>query len=126
MIALLTVDIATATAATDVNRYVSMPDAGRWRVVGAKFAPAVALAAGDGTNRADITLATNDGAGGAFTVLATLTGNANAYAIGTTRSFTLATPIEVASGQQLRISKDAVGTGGVLEGAVSLILEKIA
>lgn len=125
MIVVLNCNFPAITSTTLEDLYIPVPMKGKWRIVGASWAPDTTLAAGDGTNNANVTLATNDGAAGSFTVASTLSGNGTAFTAGTTRHFVFTSQIEVSYGKQIRISKTVSGTGGTIAGLASIALEKI-
>lgn len=123
----LTLHIPTQTASTTDEWYVANPHKGVFRVKEIKFAPATAVAI-DATNVLTSTVTINDGAGGAFSSAVashtTLTGG-NALALGTTLDLTLTQVVDVQEGYQFKFAKTVGGTGAILDGTYSVLLEKI-
>ncbi len=119
----LTLDFPSTAAGTDDDFSVAVPGIGSFRVTAAYWSPDTAAAL-DGTNFATITLASNDGAAGAFTALGTLTTETVAMAKGTTRAITLTGDGRyVSQGDVLRLAKTEDGTGALIHGHLTIVLE---
>lgn len=129
MIALLSLHIPSTAADTEDEWYVALPGRGTWRILEAKFAPATAVAAND-TNYITITQSTNASAASTTwttigTITTQVTGGA-AMVIGTTRDITLSgAGLEIGEGQQIRVEKDDPGSGAILDGTFTWLLEKV-
>jgi hypothetical protein len=114
---------STATTTLE-QRYIAIPQ-GTWRLASAYFCPATTAAAGDGTNAAHVTLATSIDSGANFVVQDTLTGNGSAYTVGVPRAFDCAATPWLEGGDSIRIAKTVDGTGGTIDGSVTILLEKV-
>jgi hypothetical protein len=113
---------STATNTAE-QRYLAIPQ-GTWRIASAYFCPATTQAAGDGTNAAHVTLATSIDSGSNFVVQDTLSGNGTAYTVGVPRVFDVAATPWLEGGDSIRIAKTVDGTGGTIDGSVTILLEK--
>jgi len=114
----LCVDIATVAAATAEDRYVALPEgSGEWELVYAAYVPATTDAL-DASNYTTITLKNGSNA------LGTLSNETVAFTAGTLREFDVTgngQNAEFTGGtDDLNINKAETGTGGVLDGAISL------
>lgn len=130
MIALLCLHIPTTAADTTDEWYIPCPAEGTWRIKNAFFAPATAVAAND-TNYVQVDLTKNTLAAPttwvAFATAMTtqVTGGA-AMVIGTAREFTLAsTAREIVQGEIIKVAKTDPGTGAILDGTLTIELEKV-
>jgi hypothetical protein len=113
------------TSTTLETRSVRIPT-GTWRLVEAAFTPSTTAAAGDGSNNCNVTLSSADGAGGSPSLLSTLTGNAVAFTINVPRAFSISPAGTVLTGGQVLIlAKTVTGTGGTIDGDLSVVLEKV-
>lgn len=120
----LDINFPSTASTTLETRSVRVPT-GTWRVVEAHFTPSTTAAAGDGTNNANVTLSTADGEGGSATVQGTISGNGTAFTINEPRSFGVASGLTVTGGQVLIVAKTVTGTGGTIDGAAQVVLEKV-
>lgn len=127
-IAVITLHIPTTAADTTDEWYVASPLRGTWRLLEAKFAPATAVSV-DETNYVVATLSTNDGAAGSDVTIGSFATNAaggGALVLKTTRNITLSgAGLELTEGKQIKIAKTDPGTGAILDGTFTFLLEKV-
>jgi len=119
-----TLDIVTIAAGTAEDRYVTPPadDGGEWKLTYATYTPATTDAA-DASNYT--TIALKNGA----TTLGSLSNASTAFTAGTPRAFTLTggTSLEFTAGtDSLDVNKAETGTGGILDGAINLLWERVS
>jgi len=115
----LPVEIASVGSTTTEERLVCHGMAGQWLLADAYFMPATTLAA-DGTNYGSVGI--NNGAGG--TSLGTVTSASVAFTKGTARQFTL-TGALFGPSDAIEIDINKAGTGGAVDGTVTLIFTPV-
>ncbi len=131
----ITQHIPSTAAGTDDEWYITQPFPGKWRIVDILFAPATAVAIA-GTNFTTVTCTTNDGAAGAdSSSIGSFTTNTagTALALKTTLkassdwdvTLVQGTDLELVQGAQLKIAKADDGSGKILDGTYTVLLEKM-
>lgn len=118
----LAIDIATVGAGTAEQRYCVPPgDTGEWFLRGATFVPATAVSA-NATNYTTISLKNGS------TTLGTISTATTAFVLGTPRPFTLGGGVArefTGMTDVLTIDKAESGTGGILDGCIVLLWERV-
>jgi hypothetical protein len=110
-------------AGTDEDHYVTMPHIGEWRVLDAYIAPDTTTAA-DGSNYTTVTV---EQSGTTIASWSTLSSAEGALTAGTGAEMTFtetgASGV-VGKGDSLLVKKADTGTGAVLDGTVTIALER--
>ena len=117
----LVLDVATVAAGTGEERYVAQTMPGEWQVEAAYYTPATADAA-HATNFTTLSLLQ-----GATAIVSDLSNETVAFVAGTARAFTMVNGVarEFGQGDVIKLTKVEDGSGGILDGAISIYLRKV-
>lgn len=125
MLQSICIEFPSTAGTTTEERYAAWPLKGDWQIEECYFAASTAITA-NATNYVVLTVSTNDGAGGAFTSIGSVNGASASVAVDTPAELTISgAGLNIVQGSLIKLAKTVGGTGGAVDGALTVVARKI-